>query len=452
MQLPLYNERYVAERAVRAVAAMAYPRDQLEIQVLDDSTDETAISIGRAVEDLRKHGVDIHHIRRAARDGFKAGALSNGLRLARGELIAIFDADFLPPQDFLLETVGEFSDPKVGLVQARWEHLNEETSLLTKAQALQLDAHFTIEHGVRAATNRFFNFNGTAGVWRRRTIESAGGWRADTLTEDLDLSYRAQLAGWRFVYRDDLGVPSELPVEVAAYRIQQQRWAQGGIQTARKILPAILRASLPGHVKREAFFHLAGHWTYPFLIILALAGFLVTWFADPAQRAWVVAVDGSLLMFATLALSVFYGTAARARSRHRFARRLAVVPAIMVLGAGIALGQTAAVYRGLRGRATPFRRTPKYRVGRTRDSSWRSAAYRVSALYPALAECVLGVVVLITGVARVIGDVPVHTGMGLLLGVGFVSVGGTALAQRPRAARPTHGRTDQRVTTMLAAR
>ena len=430
VQIPLYNERYVATRAIRAAAALRYPRNLLEIQVLDDSTDETSGAIAHVVTELREQGVDIRHMHRAQRDGFKAGALAAGLRVAKGELIAIFDADFMPSSDFLLQTVGEFSDHAVGLVQARWEHLNAETSVLTRAQAVQLDAHFTIEHGVRAGTGCFFNFNGTAGIWRKQAIQSAGGWNADTLTEDLDLSYRAQLRGWRFVYRDDVGVPSELPVEVAGYRLQQQRWAQGGVQTARKVLPAILRASIGSKVKWEALWHLAGHFSYPLILLLAAAGLCVSWLAGPPERSWVVTVDGALLLFATASLSVFYGMAAWVRAPEQFARRLTMVPVVMVLGAGIAIGQTTAVLRGLRGSRTPFRRTPKYELRGRHDTSWRSAVYRVPATGAATVDCLLGMTVLTLGALQLISGGAVPTGMGVLVGAGLLSVGATAFAQR----------------------
>ena len=211
IQIPLFNERYVAERCIRAAAAIEYPRDALEIQVLDDSDDDTPDRVRAVVEDLTRQGHRITHVQRRTRTGFKAGALAHGLQTARGEYVAIFDADFIPPSDFLLRTMGEFRDPTVGMVQARWGHLNRNMSWLTRAQAVQLDAHFMIEHGVRAHAGLFFNFNGTAGIWRKSAIESAGGWQSDTLTEDLDLSYRAQMVGWRFVYRDDVVVPAEVP-------------------------------------------------------------------------------------------------------------------------------------------------------------------------------------------------------------------------------------------------
>ncbi len=435
VQIPLYNERYVAERAILAAGALDYPPRLLEIQVLDDSTDETTDVVTRAVARLHHQGIRTIHLRRPCRTGYKAGALAQGLQHARGDLIAVFDADFVPRADFLRNVVGEFRDPGVGMVQARWGHLNAKSSLLTRAQALQLDAHFTIEHGVRAATGCFFNFNGTAGVWRRKAIDSAGGWRADTLTEDLDLSYRAQLAGWRFVYRDDIEVPAELPVEVAAYQIQQQRWAQGGVQTARQVLPAIARAALPNAVKREAFCHLTSHFTYPILVVLALASLAAGWAIEPLHRSWVLAADGALLAFATTALAAFYGTAARARSGGSWWRRLALVPVIMVLGMGISIGQTVAVCRGLTRTSTPFRRTPKYRLeggrggGGARENSWRSAGYRVLASRAALLECALGLVVLTAAGAALLDNMASPTGAAVLFGIGIGAVGCGTLAQ-----------------------
>jgi cellulose synthase/poly-beta-1,6-N-acetylglucosamine synthase-like glycosyltransferase len=429
LQIPLYNERYVAERVILAAGALDYPAHLFEIQVLDDSTDETAAVAARAVSALRRRGLDARHLRRAHRAGFKAGALAHGLDRARGELVAIFDADFVPPPDFLRRTVGEFADPSVGMVQARWDHLNAELSLLTRTQALQLDAHFAVEHGVRAAARCFFNFNGTAGVWRRRAIVSAGGWRADTLTEDLDLSYRAQLAGWRFVYRDDVAVPGELPVEIAAYRIQQQRWAQGGAGTARMVLPTLLRSGLSARVKWEAFWHLTGSCTYPLLLLLGLAGLAFARTAGPIPAALVVVADGMLLAFATASLAVFYGVAAYLRSGLCGLRRLALLPAIMLLGAGIAPGQAAAVLRGLRLRRTPFLRTPKYRLENRRDESWRSARYRLPLAGLAAGECLAGAVVLALTAWSVLEGGAAPIGIGLILGAGLVAVGGGALLQ-----------------------
>ncbi len=428
VQLPLYNERYVAERAIRAVAALEYPRDLLEVQVLDDSTDETSELVARVVGELNDRGIRIHHIRREARTGFKAGALAEGLSSALGELIAIFDADFIPHADFLLRVVGEFDNAGVGLVQARWSHINEDHSLLTRAQALQLDAHFTLEHGVRAGKGFFFNFNGTAGIWRKQAIRDAGGWQADTLTEDLDLSYRAQLRGWRFVYRDDVAVPAELPIEIAAYRQQQQRWAQGGAQSARKLLPAIMRAQLPRAVKREAAWHLLTHFAYPLLALVTFAGLAAGLTAESLAARWVLAVDGSLLTFAMGSLAYFYGVTAEARGG-RWRRRLLLVPLIMVIGAGIALSQTLAVIRGLSGRRTPFLRTPKYDIAAANHQSWRRAAYRLPVAGPAVVEFLAGLAFLAAGaLVAARSDLP-PSGLALLFGVGFIFVSGVSLMQ-----------------------
>ena len=428
VQLPLYNERYVAERAIRALAALEYPKDLLEVQVLDDSTDSTSEVVTRVVSELRQRGVHIHHIRRMTRTGFKAGALADGLVTASGDLIAIFDADFIPHPDFLLQIVGEFDHADVGMVQARWSHINEDHSLLTKTQALQLDAHFTLEHGVRAAKGFFFNFNGTAGVWRKEAIRDAGGWQADTLTEDLDLSYRAQLSGWRFVYRDDVAVPAELPVEIAAYRQQQQRWAQGGAQSARKLLPTILRARLPRNVKREATWHLLTHFAYPLLVLVTLAGLALGLTADSLSARWVLAADGALLTFAMASLGVFYGVTAEARGG-RWGKRLFLVPAIMILGAGIALSQTLAVIRGLAGRRTPFLRTPKYDIADAADQSWRTAAYRLPVAGPAFVEFLAGFAFLAAGALEAIRSDMLPNGLVLLFGLGFICVGGVSLIQ-----------------------
>jgi cellulose synthase/poly-beta-1,6-N-acetylglucosamine synthase-like glycosyltransferase len=431
VQVPIYNERYVATRAIEAAAALDYPRSLLEIQVLDDSTDETSTLVAAVARDLRADGVRVEHIRRGRRTGYKAGALAHGLGLARGELLAVFDADFVPRADFLRRVVGEFADPTVGMVQARWGHLNARTSLLTRVQALQLDAHFTVEHGVRQAAGCFFNFNGTAGIWRKRAIVGSGGWCPETLTEDLDLSYRAQLAGWRFIYRDDVEVSAELPVEIAGYRLQQQRWAQGGSQTAIKLLPSILDAPLSWRVKLEALWHLTGHFSYPLLIVLAAAGVLASVWSGSGYRPWLVTLDTMLVAFATLALSVFYGVAAHARGTPRWWRRVGLVGPIMILGAGIAVGQAAAVTRGVLKQRTPFRRTPKYRQEEPHDRSWRTAAYRISTLKPALVELVLGLVILGAGVLAGMYAFAYPSGPLFLIGAGFAATGATAATQHP---------------------
>src|SRR6478752_7009934 len=273
IQLPLYNEMYVADRLIASVCAIEYPRELLEIQVLDDSTDETRGIAEAAVRRFAAEGVDIKYLHRSDRNGYKAGALEAGLKQARGEFVGIFDADFLPSPDFLTRVMPQFADDKVGMVQARWGHINQDYSLLTKIQSILLDGHFVLEHGGRYRAGRFFNFNGTAGVWRAAAIADAGGWQHDTLTEDLDLSYRAQLRGWQFVFVPDLIAPAEVPVEMNAFKSQQHRWAKGSIQTCRKLLPEILRAKVPLGVKAEAFFHLTANFNYPLMCVLSVLMF-----------------------------------------------------------------------------------------------------------------------------------------------------------------------------------
>jgi len=270
VQLPVYNERDVVERLIDAACGMDYPRDRLEVQVLDDSTDDTVAAAAARVEVWQSRGVRVSHLRRDVRTGFKAGALAFGAAQARGDLLLVLDADFVAPPGLVHDLLGPFQDQGVGMVQARWDHLNAEENRLTRAQALVLDGHFFFEQGGRYVGGRFFNFNGTAGMWRRSCLEDAGGWQADTLTEDLDLSYRAQMRGWRFVFLEDVGVPAEVPASVGALEVQQRRWAQGGIQTARKLLPALLRGPWPGRVKTEAAVHLLGHLAHPLTLALAL--------------------------------------------------------------------------------------------------------------------------------------------------------------------------------------
>jgi len=354
VQLPLFDERTVAAQLVDACAQLDWPRERFELQVLDDSQDETRALVDERAAHWRARGVDVRVLRRARREGFKAGALAAGLRAARGELIAVFDADFTPAPDFLRRTVGAFDDPRVGMVQARWEHRNRGQSLLTRAQAVLLDGHFVIEHRVRRALGVFFNFNGTAGVWRRQAILDGGDWQGDTLTEDLDLSYRAQLAGWRFEYAHGVGCEAELPPDLAAFRGQQRRWARGSVQVGRKLLPRIWRAPEPLRVKLEATAHLAGNAGYPLVLLLALL--LPPMVAlQPHTPGWLHALA---FVVSTLSVVAFYDAGQRALGRP-WRARLLDVPAAMALGIGLSLSQTRAVVGGLWGAAGEFVRTPK---------------------------------------------------------------------------------------------
>jgi cellulose synthase/poly-beta-1,6-N-acetylglucosamine synthase-like glycosyltransferase len=359
VQLPLYNEMYVVSRLLEAVAALDYPPDRLQIQVLDDSTDETTAIAADLVARHRARGLDVELLHRADRRGYKAGALAAGLERTRGELIAIFDADFVPPPDFLRRTVPYFADPGIGMVQGRWDHLNREASMLTRAQALLLDGHFVIEHAGRFRAGCFFNFNGTAGIWRRRAIESAGGWEHDTLTEDLDLSYRAQLAGWRFLYLPDLLVPAELPPDVAAFKSQQRRWARGSIQTGRKLLGRVLRAPLPLRVKLEAAVHLTNNLSYPLGVALSLLIFPAMLVRRELGARQILAIDLPLFAAGTLSLVVFY-LASQAGAGRPWWRELGRLPFLVALGIGLAVTNSRAVLVGLGRRGGVFERTPKY--------------------------------------------------------------------------------------------
>jgi cellulose synthase/poly-beta-1,6-N-acetylglucosamine synthase-like glycosyltransferase len=361
IQLPIFNELYVTERLIDAVARISYPRDLLEVQVLDDSTDETQGIARACVERHRAAGLDIVYVHRTDRKGFKAGALEHGLKTAKGEYVAVFDADFIPEADFLERTVHFFTDAGIGMVQARWGHLNRAYSVLTQAQAILLDGHFVIEHTARNRSGRFFNFNGTAGIWRRAAIEAGGGWQHDTLTEDLDLSYRAQLAGWRFVYLANIVTPAEVPVEMNAFKSQQHRWAKGSIQTALKLLPRILRSELPKDVKREAVMHLTANLAY--LLMIPLAILLPITVVVRVSHGWyeVLFLDIPFFAAATFSVVAFYAASQREQGRTVW-EQIKYLPLVMALGIGLSVNQARAVVEALMGYETAFTRTPKHGV------------------------------------------------------------------------------------------
>jgi len=388
VQLPLYNEMYVAPRLIEAVCGLDYPLDRLEIQVLDDSTDETTEIVARVVAEQRARGIDIHHLHRADRAGFKAGALSAGLQQARGALLAVFDADFVPQPEFLKTAIPYFTDPGIGMVQGSWAHINRGYSLLTRIQAILLDGHFFIEHTARNRNGCFFNFNGTAGVWRREAILEAGGWEHDTLTEDLDLSYRAQLAGWRFLYLPEMSVPSELPVDINGFKSQQYRWAKGSVQTGRKLLGRILRSRLPLRVKLEAFVHLTNNLSYALMFVLALLVFPAM-LLRKGSTTEVLFVDFPLFFGATLSVLIFY-LASQAAAGIGWKRQIRYLPTLMGVGIGLSVNNARAVLSGLFQSGGTFHRTPKYRIV-NRGEDWLGKRYRANWNVSVLVEVLLAV-------------------------------------------------------------
>jgi cellulose synthase/poly-beta-1,6-N-acetylglucosamine synthase-like glycosyltransferase len=376
IQLPLYNERFVVERLLEEVVKIDYPRDLLQIQVLDDSTDETHPYTERLCNEYAAAGHSIEYRHRTNRHGFKAGALQEGLETATGELIAIFDADFIPPVDFLTRTIHFFTDPEVGVVQTRWSYLNKEANILTQVEAMLLDGHFVLEHGARCGSGLFFNFNGTAGVLRRKMIEDAGGWQHETLTEDSDLSYRAQLNGWRFVYVPAVDCPSELPVETYGFQVQQARWAKGLTQVAKKLLPRILKADLPLRVKVEAFMHLTPNISYPLMIVvsmLMLPVMIVRFYMGIFQMFM---IDLPLIVASFWSISAFYLYAQRELYPKSWLKSIAFLPMLMAAGVALTVSNSKGVLEAIFGIQTSFARTAKFGSGTQKIKMAAPATYR----------------------------------------------------------------------------
>lgn len=374
VQLPIFNERYVVGRLLEAACALDYPRERLEIQVLDDSTDDTVDIVRQLVARYQDQGFPIVHLHRSNREGFKAGALKEGMEKARGEFLAIFDADFVPPADFLRKTVPYFCDSKVGMVQARWDHINSTHSLLTRAQSIGIDGHFSIEQGARAWSGIFLNFNGTAGIWRRQAILDAGGWQSDTLTEDMDLSYRAQLAGWKLKYLLDVACPAELPQQVAAFKSQQFRWAKGSIQTARKIIPALLRARVSWFAKYQAIIHLTHYVIHPLMLMTILLWFPVISLLNQKPDFWLLALLFTLFIFATCGPSSLY-VASQRNLYPDWRARIRWIPLLTLIGTGIALSNSRAILEGLFSSGGNFVRTPKLGLNRGGEARGKLGNY-----------------------------------------------------------------------------
>jgi len=431
VQLPIFNEMYVVDRLIETICELDYPKELLEIQVLDDSTDETREIAELAVRRQVARGFDVKYLHRTDRTGYKAGALDAGLKVARGEFIAIFDADFVPPADFLRRTVPYFNNSRIAVVQARWGHLNQSYSLLTRVQAVLLDGHFVLEHGGRNRSGCFFNFNGTAGVWRRTAIDDAGGWQHDTLTEDLDLSYRAQLKGWKFLFLPDLVTPAEVPVEMNAFKSQQHRWAKGSIQTCRKLLPYILLSDLPLKVKVEAFFHLTANFNYLLMIVLSLLMFPAMVFRYEMGWTEMLLIDVPLFMAATLSVFNFYLISQR-EAYPDWKTRIRTLPLVMAIGIGLAVNNSKAVLEALFGEPGEFTRTPKYGIERRQDD-WTHKKYHQSMPIQPIVEVGFGLYFTVTVFYALANGIYGTLPFLILFQFGYLYMGLTSIMQQMRS-------------------
>jgi cellulose synthase/poly-beta-1,6-N-acetylglucosamine synthase-like glycosyltransferase len=389
VQLPIFNEQFVIDRLIESVCAMDYPRDKLEIQVLDDSTDETQQVAAAIVDRYAALGHPIQYIHRTNRHGFKAGALDAGLNVAKGEFVAIFDADFVPSPDWLMQVIHHFAEPEIGMVQTRWTYLNRDYSILTQIEAILLDGHFVLEHGARYRTGDFFNFNGTAGMWRIKAIRDGGGWQHDTLTEDTDLSYRSQLAGWKFKYLPNVECPSELPIEMTAFKTQQARWAKGLIQTSIKVLPRIFRSDIPRRMKVEAIYHLTANLSYPLMVLMSAA--LLPAMICRFYQGWfqMLLIDVPLFTASSFSIAVFYLMSERELFPKTWMKTLLYLPFLMALGIGLTVTNTKAVMEALFGIKSAFVRTPKFRVAKKGEKS-QAAKYRKRLVFAPWIELILG--------------------------------------------------------------
>lgn len=426
IQLPLYNELYVADRLINAVCELDYPKDKLEIQVLDDSTDETVQIVAETVRQKQALGFDIKHVRRPNREGYKAGALKEGLKTAKGEFVAIFDADFVPHPDFLRKTMPYFTSDEIGLVQTRWEHMNEDYSIITKIQALALNGHFVIEQTVRNRSGFFINFNGTGGIWRKECIFDAGNWHSDTLTEDLDLSYRAQLKGWKFVYLRDITTPSELPAEMNALKAQQFRWTKGAIETCKKILPLVWKSDIPLRVKLQSTFHLTNNFAFPFILLAGILNVPLIFIKnsgpyDPFFNIMAIFVLGFISSF------IFYLFAQKDIDQD-WRKKIALFPLFMAGSMGLAVNNSRAVVEGLLDRKSEFVRTPKMKVMKKEDTFTKNKYIKGMKIDSStIVELILAVYCLIGVVASIyfmeLAAIPFQ----LMFFFGFASIAGLSI-------------------------
>jgi cellulose synthase/poly-beta-1,6-N-acetylglucosamine synthase-like glycosyltransferase len=428
VQLPIFNERYVIERLVEAISRFDYPRELLDIQVLDDSTDETQQVASACVAGYAAQGLPITYSHRANREGYKAGALENGLRTSQAEFVCIFDADFLPEPDFLRRTIPYFQNAAIGMVQTRWTYLNRDYSLLTQVETILLDGHFVVEHGARSRRGTFFNFNGTAGVWRRQAIEEAGGWQHDTLTEDTDLSYRAQLKGWKFLYLPEVECASELPIDMNGFKAQQARWAKGLMQTAKKILPQVFASTAPWYIKAEAFFHLTANISYPLMVLLStmlLPAMIVRFYQGGVQM---IIIDLPLFLASTCSISSFYLVAQKELRPKTWWRAILYMPFVMATGIGISVRNAQAVIEAIIGKKTEFARTPKYKI-ECKGDTFVSKKYRNKAGWMPYVEVFLGIYFAFTVLYAILNENYATVPFLLLFVWGYLYTGCMSLGQ-----------------------
>ncbi len=430
IQLPIFNEMHVVGALIDCVALLKYPSDRLEIQVLDDSTDETSQRIAQKVQYWTDKGITIHHIQRPHREGYKAGALAEGLRQAQGDYIAIFDADFRPPADFLHRTLPSFQDEQVGLVQTRWEHINPTYSFLTRLQAFALDGQFIIEKVGRQAGDLLMKFNGTAGVWRKSSIEDAGGWHSDTLTEDLDLSFRAQLKGWRVVYRPELTTPAELPVTIDAFKAQQFRWVKGQAETIVKLTKPLFQAHLPLRVKAHALVQLfySNLNVLLFLSLLISLPLLAVLYQEPNYSIYFKYLSFTLINTFTFAVLYFLALVQRhgsvVKSTFHFSY---LFPVMLTIYMGISLQNTVALFEGYRGKRSAFVRTPKFNIV-TKQDSWKTKAYTLTSIPKrAYFELMLGIVFLLASAFGVYAGIYEILPFHMMASVGFFVIAGYSI-------------------------
>jgi len=390
LQLPVFNEMHVVDRLLASVAALDYPKDKLQIQIIDDSTDETTAICEAGAQRLRDAGFDAEMIHRDDRTGYKAGALENATRFAKGEYLFILDADFVPHPDVLQKTIHFFTDEKVGLIQTRWGHLNRTFNILTRVQAMFLDGHLELEQTARNRSGRFFTFNGTAGIWRKSCIDDAGGWEHDTLTEDMDLSYRAQLKGWRFVFLNDVETPAELPVDMDGFKSQQHRWTKGSIQVCKKVLPAIWKSKVPLFIKLEATAHLTSNFAYLLLICLC---FLIypnqQWQPDFGPLTYYI-INVPIFFFSSVSVILFYLTSQKALRPHTWWKEIPYLPLLLALGIGMSISNAKAVIEALCNHQSGFVRTPKYGIDQKARTDWKKSSYKAMKTLTPFVELLFG--------------------------------------------------------------